>query len=260
MTMKRVLFEKSLTLHRMIAAKWGKQLEINRLGMLATRRMNYDSISETGFEKWNIYEDYVRYRAFEINVEEIKKRYSNEEIRDFCVAEAGVFLGDFAWMINRSFPECDLYLYDTFSGFNNDDISIEVHDGYTEKEYMSSIHDYFKTNDLNEDDKMKIVKSKMSNPERCVFRKGFFPQTACDESNKKWIFVSLDMDLYQPMLEGILFFYRNLVPGGYIFIHDYNNVEFRGVRKALDDAEKIMGVIPKFALPDQGGSVILQKI
>lgn len=35
-----------------------------------------------------------------------------------CVAEAGVFQGNFAKVINANFPDRKLYLFDTFEGFD----------------------------------------------------------------------------------------------------------------------------------------------
>lgn len=261
MTIKRKLFEKSLWLHRCIARQWGKTVEVNFPGMLKISPMQYDKVSVSCQIDYNKYEDYVRYRSMELAVEEICRRYSREELKDFAVAEAGVFLGDFAWLINRKFPENPLYLYDTFEGFDTRDIAEEMKGRYTGEEHMTNIDSYFKAEDLSGDKKIAIVKSKMDVPERCIFRKGYFPETAKNERKVKWIFVSLDMDLYQPILEGILFFYPNLVPGGYIFVHDYNNVEYRGLKDALKEAELRLGEkIPKFALCDRGGTIVLTKI
>ena len=43
-----------------------------------------------------------------------------------CVAEGGVFQGEFAKEINRVFPESTLYLFDTFTGFDARDVGIET--------------------------------------------------------------------------------------------------------------------------------------
>lgn len=56
------------------------------------------------------------------------------------------------------------------------------------------------------------------------------------------------------------FFIQTLSWGGYIFVHDYNNKEFRGLRNALLEAENILGEkIAHFALPDQGGTLVITK-
>lgn len=48
----------------------------------------------------------------------------------------------------------------------------------------------------------------MEYPENCEIRKGYFPETAVGVEGP-FCFVSLNADLYQPMLEGINFFIRS---------------------------------------------------
>lgn len=43
-------------------------------------------------------------------------------------------------------------------------------------------------------------------------------------------FVNIDVDLYQPTKDALEFFIQKLSKGGYIFIHDYNNYGYRGIR------------------------------
>ena len=61
-----------------------------------------------------------------------------------AVAEAGVYKGDFAQHINVLFPDRKLYLFDSFEGFNKDDVKKDF-DNYTEiyqkrlKEYANNL-------------------------------------------------------------------------------------------------------------------------
>lgn len=48
-----------------------------------------------------------------------------------------------------------------------------------------------------------------------------------------FVFVSIDVDLYTPTYEGLRYFYSRIVKGGYIFIRDYNNFAYRGVKSAV---------------------------
>ena len=51
----------------------------------------------------------------------------------------------------------------------------------------------------------------------------------------KFSFVSLDADLYQPILSRLLYsFYPRLAPGGLIFVHDYGSHNWDGC-KAVDE-------------------------
>ena len=152
-----------------------------------------------------------------------------ENFADLCtqlnitgaVAEVGVYRGDFAKDINRVFPDRELYLYDTFSGF-------EEQDTVTERTYVKERFTHY--SDTSEE----LVLSKFANPENVVIRKGCFPDTIRpDEENKEFCFVSLDADLYNPTIAGLRFFYPRLANGGIIFVHDYWNVNFGGVKRAV---------------------------
>lgn len=182
---------------------------------IETRKMAYDGIDKKcEFKDYKGYFDYARYRSFELFVRDIREAYPNGELENMACAEAGVFKGDFAWIINKNFPECQMYLYDTFEGFEEKDIEIDIDNKYMTKPYMKKIKDYFADNENTADDRMEIVRNKCPNKNTLNFRKGYFPNTIEGERNCKWVFVSLDMDLYQPTLEGIMFFYPRLVHSG----------------------------------------------
>ena len=75
---------------------------------------------------------------------------------------------------------------------------------------------------------------KLHNPERVVVHQGFFPATA-EGVEDRFAFVSLDVDLHDPTAAGLEFFFPRLSPGGFIFVHDYNNGRYNGVRQAVED-------------------------
>lgn len=143
--------------------------------------------------------------------------------REIAVAEAGVFQGDFAQYINFYFPERRLYLFDTFEGFHAKDIALERSNGYS----MANKADYNNTS-------VELVREKMPYPEQCIFKVGYFPETAWG-INETFCFANLDLDLYQPTLEGLRWFGEKMVKGGVILIHDYFADNFRGVKQAVDE-------------------------
>jgi O-methyltransferase len=97
----------------------------------------------------------------------------------------------------------------------------------------------------------------MKNPERCVVKKGRFPDTTAGVEGP-FAFVSLDADLYLPIVEGLRFFYPRLSPGGMIFVHDYAGPGYQGVRQGVLEfcRENGVGYVP---LSDVGGSVAIAK-
>jgi O-methyltransferase len=77
----------------------------------------------------------------------------------------------------------------------------------------------------------------MKNEANCIVRKGYFPETAAGIEDN-FAFVSLDADLYQPMLEGLKYFYPRISKGGYIFVHDFFSDIFEGTQRAVLEYQK----------------------
>ncbi|MCC4233069.1 TylF/MycF family methyltransferase [Sphingobium soli] len=185
--------------------------------------------------------DYVRNGAFHLAARQIRDRGVPG-----AVAELGVYKGDQACLINRLFADRTLYLFDTFSGFSDRDLDAE-----SEGNFSSAIVGDFV------DTSIELVESKLPHPDRAKFFPGFFPETA-EGLEETFAFVSLDVDLYDPTRAGLHWFYDRLSPGGYIFVHDYNNCRYMGVSKAVDAFVAATGacLVP---LPDFAGSVVIAK-
>jgi O-methyltransferase len=183
--------------------------------------------------------DYVRYKTFELCCNEIKVRGIKGN-----VAELGVYKGDSAIKINDLFPDRKLYLFDTFNGFNHSDIEKDSVSFSTENQDFS-------------DTSVELVLKRMKHPEMCVVKKGYFPETAADIDDS-FCFVSIDADLFEPIIAGLNYFYPRLELNGFIFIHDFNNKLYKGSREAVVKycKEHSIGFIP---LPDDGGSAVIVK-
>jgi O-methyltransferase len=183
--------------------------------------------------------DYVRLAQLELIAEHI----NHFSISGDC-AELGVFRGYFAQKIQEFMPNRKLLLFDTFEGFDLRDIQVE------KSLSPNSAHDDFSCTDI-----AKIL-TIFSDPNKLEIRKGFFPETA-RENDGPFAFVSLDVDLYQPTLEGLKFFYPRLSPGGVMLVHDYNNSRYPVVSKAVHEFfDGGVGFIP---IPDKNGSILITK-
>jgi O-methyltransferase len=188
-----------------------------------------------------VYEDnYIRLSSLELVSHEIAERNI-----DGCVAELGVYKGRFAQYINIAFPCRKLYLFDTFEGFNEKDIEVEIG-----KQYSSDRNDFSNTS-------INLVLHKMKYPANCIIKKGYFPQTA-DDVDEKFVFVSIDADLFEPIYNGLVYFYPRLQKGGYIFVHDYNDTTYCGAKAAVKKFSTEFDV-SYFPLTDSDGSVIFIK-
>lgn len=141
------------------------------------------------------------------------------------VGEAGVFRGEFAKHINKYFHDRNCYLFDTFEGFTEHDIAREQKESLTSAEYLKNV---------NIDD----VLAKMPHRDKIILRVGRFPETA-HGIDDRFAFVNLDM--YEPTIEGLRFFYPKMSEGGVILIHDYFSEAYPNIEQSVDDFEHELG-------------------
>lgn len=158
------------------------------------------------------------------------------------VAEAGVYKGEFAKWINILFPDRKLYLFDSFNGFDAEQVMDE--DNGQQKKWIDTL----------KDTSVDEVMNKMKYRDNVIIKKGYVPGilTGLDE---RFAFVSLDMDIFLPTYEALKYFWPRLSNGGYIFVHDFGH--FDGIREAVRRfcVENNMGY---FCMTDQL-SVVLAK-
>jgi O-methyltransferase len=188
------------------------------------------------------HDDYFRLSSLELVAHEIK-----EKNIPGCVAELGVYKGNFAKYINVSFPDRKLFLFDTFEGFPEQDRQKDTEKGFSfqKKGHLSGTS-------------VELVLKKMKYPENCIVKKGYFPETAKD-INENFVFVSIDTDLFEPIYNGLCYFYPKLHLGGYIFVHDYGfDMKYRGAKAAIIKYTT-ENKIPYFPLSDKWGSVVIMK-
>lgn len=207
-------------------------------GFVITRRMPYLGRERLLYPSG----DYVRESSLELVAEEI---YSRNVAGS--VSELGVYRGDFAAYINAVFRDKTFYMFDTFEGFNEKDKPTEIDNKFS-----------FATQDFS-DTSVDLVLAKMKYPDNIVIRKGYFPSTLMDRDNgETFAFVSLDADLYKPTYEGLCFFYPRLSRGGYIFVHDYNNQHYAGVKAAVKQYCD-QNALSWFPLTDICGTAVISK-
>lgn len=186
---------------------------------------------------WSVSTDMVRAGALQLAAREIAAR----EVKG-VVAELGVYRGDFARLLSLAFPDRELYLFDTFSGFDPRDVVADSNAGDSKW-----LHDFTRTTP-------DMIRRKLHHPERAHIYGGWFPESASGITGQRFCFVSLDTDLYEPTLAGLTWFHERLAPGGYIFVHDFANDHYGGVRRAVRSA-----ALPYTVLPDSGGTAVITR-
>ena len=148
-----------------------------------------------------------------------------------CVAEAGVYQGEFAAILNECYANRKLYLFDTFEGFNEKDVIVDNEEGFSTIE----------AGNLG-NTSIDMVMKKMRYPDNVIVRKGYFPETAVD-IEEQFVFVNIDFDLFLPTKNGLHYFWPRMSKGGIILVHDYFAQGYYGIKKAVDDFAKSNGIV-----------------
>lgn len=139
-------------------------------------------------------------------------------------SECGVYNGASSWLICKKFAETDKvhHGFDSFQGLS---IPLDIDGAYWHKGDLKFNEDIAKANLEKYKDKIK-------------FYKGWIPEKFDEVSSKEFCFVHIDVDLYQPTLDSLCFFYPRMVAGGIILCDDYGFKTCPGAKKAFDDFMK----------------------
>jgi O-methyltransferase len=223
-----------------------------RAGVLSlARRMNYhlvrgmadpeirpDVARFARSSPWKITPDYVRDATLELLCGEIADRGVPG-----ALAELGVFRGDFAVLMSTYLPDRRLHLFDTFEGFDGSDVELD-------RGLVEDFIDFSATHPA-------VVAGRFPRGELVTLHVGRFPDTT-DGVEDAFALVSIDADLYAPVISGLRWFYPRLSAGGAILVHDFNNAAFAGAKKAVREFQRESGatIVP---LADWGGTAVVVK-
>jgi O-methyltransferase len=202
----------------------------------AHQPMMFPTYSTDVCQRINQYHDDVRYSTLALAVQ----RLESEHILG-AFAEVGVYRGLTSFFIHKQAPERHLYLFDTFEGFPKEDLEVDQDRRFRETS-------------------LDFVANFLGKNRNIEFRKGYFPKTAIGLEDERFALVMLDVDLYRPARETLLFFYPRMVRGGYFFLHDFNSeesdhaIERAATQFMIDKPELILEI------PDVCGSVFFRKI
>ena len=181
--------------------------------------------------------------------------YARERGLKGSVAECGVFQGETAMFINKYWSDRTLYLCDTFEGFDRNDVA------YENTNFTAFEKGTFGLQSFREETSemlIKYVKARMPYPEKIVICQGYFPKSA-EGIDDHFCFINLDMDLYQPQLEGLRFFWDKMEKGGVLLLHDYFHSELPGVKAAVADFEREINMeLPKVPIGDECSVAVIK--
>ncbi len=90
------------------------------------------------------------------------------------------------------------------------------------------------------------------------FHSGWIPERFGEVEGENFSFVNIDVDLYEPTLASLIYFWPRLDQGGAIFVDDYGVTSWPGCTRAVD-LWLAQGNTPRMALPIPGVGLILVK-
>jgi len=153
-------------------------------------------------------------------------------ILDGNVVECGCWRGLSAYQIAYRLKinkfSNKFYIFDSFEGLSKFDEDDRPLNGLKDEEKRR------KEFACGED----IVKENLKEFDFISYNKGWIPTRFNEVKEKKFSLVHIDVDMYQPILDTLMFFYERMLPGGIIVLDDYGFTYFPGAKKATDEFMK----------------------
>lgn len=168
-------------------------------------------------------------------------------------ADLGCYRGDVSWQMNALMPDRKLYLFDTFTGYDNRDIVKERELGLSDAKAGE-----FALSPLELKSFEDRLLGRMPYEEQVTIVKGWFPETAFDLEDT-FALVHIDTGLYQPTYTGLQYFFPRMEKGGVILVSGYENGRSRSVRQAVDDLEAEYGAFLITPLCDIDGTIMITR-
>ena len=140
-----------------------------------------------------------------------------------AIAECGCYVGVSAWFVANELPDIDFYLFDSFEGLSEPG----NHDQAPSGVYQWKKGDMQSTEDL--------IKENLAEFPNIHIMKGWIPNRFSEIENLKFRLVHIDVDLYQPTFDSLIFFYGRISSGGMIIMDDYGFQNCPGAYKAAND-------------------------
>jgi hypothetical protein len=138
--------------------------------------------------------------------------------------ECGVYSGSTSWLISRysqsSKWQRTHFGFDSFSGLSEPGDSDGDH---WQKGFLSY--------------PLESVEQNLAGLDRVILKEGWIPDRFDDADlvDRRFAFVHIDVDLYQPTLDSVRFFYPKLQPGGILLCDDYGSNVCPGATRAMDE-------------------------
>lgn len=171
-----------------------------------------------------------------------------------AIADLGAYRGDISWQMNAMMPERKLYLFDTFTGYDERDVAKEQQLQLSEAQAGTYSLSNNELEHLNE-----RILGRMPYADMVELRPGWFPETAFDLENEKYAMIHIDTGLYAPTYSGIQYFFPRMSKGGVILVSGYTNGKSQSVCQAVRDLEEKYGAFLITPLCDLDGTIMIMR-
>jgi len=191
------------------------------------------------FGDFPLSEDHKLWRADEEFLAEYRKLsphnpYSEDRkytLREFArftrgvpgaMAECGCYQGASAWFMAKERPDTALHLFDSFEGLSEvgaSDASPRADDFAWRRGDMAAPEE--------------LVRRTLREFPRVVIHRGWIPEKFGEVAHETFCFVHIDVDLYQPTLDSLRFFFPRMAPGGVVVLDDYGFTTCPGAHRAV---------------------------
>lgn len=102
----------------------------------------------------------------------------------------------------------------------------------------------------------EIVEKNLEQFDFVRYYAGWIPERFDEIADRQFRFVHVDVDLYQPTIDSLAFFYERLVAGGILLCDDYASTRCPGARRAFDELATEWGLRSVIELPTGQGFVV----
>lgn len=151
-------------------------------------------------------------------------------------AECGVRFGKGSFFLLQGLNDSSRphHIFDSFAGLSDTGTEDEVTTGH--KSWMQG--------DISVAE--EATRQNLAGFPNCNFYKGWIPDRFPEVADRTFALVHIDVDLYQPTLDSLEFFYPRMARGGLIICDDYGFATCPGATKAFDTffADRSEAVLP----------------
>lgn len=137
------------------------------------------------------------------------------------LAECGCYQGASAFFMASVDESTTIHLFDSFEGLSEPTKNDNVN---------SPEQNIWKKGSLSTTE--KTIRNNLKQLNNIKIYKGWIPNRFNEVDNISFKLVHIDVDLYQPTIDSLEFFYPRLVPGGVIVMDDYGFLTCPGAYKA----------------------------